>query len=222
MLKISSKIPTKNLPIKRVLAKLTQSFIYTNLDDKEHKGEQHSSGKIFKALNFRVGYYDYSLTIEFTSLDPQNERRLAQAVLTNGLKLGEVIITDTSVQLIDKTTTQNALKVKGFVAVDIKDGKNEKRKIYIEPKTSKFQEIIKNSSLQKYETFFNEPYQDTFEIEVVYQKENPKLFFYSKQPIKSWFAIYHIKASSKMLNMLLAIGMGKDTMKNLGFLEVVA
>jgi hypothetical protein len=46
MLKISSKISTKNLPIKRVLAKLTQSFIYTNLDDKEHKGVNYKETQL--------------------------------------------------------------------------------------------------------------------------------------------------------------------------------
>ena len=118
MLKICSTIPTKNLPIKKVLAKLTQSFIYTQLDDKEHDGYRHSSGKLFKALNFRLNYYDYALTIEFTSLKPEHEMIVAQSILTNGLKLGEVKINDTSVQWIDKTTTQNEIKVKGFVAVE--------------------------------------------------------------------------------------------------------
>lgn len=88
MLKICSTIPTKNLPIKKVLAKLTQSFIYTQLDDKEHDGYRHSSGKLFKALNFRLNYYDYALTIEFTSLKPEHEMIVAlfkEALETHGI-----------------------------------------------------------------------------------------------------------------------------------------
>jgi len=222
MLKITCKIPTKNLPIKRVLARLTQSFIYHQLDKKVHQGYQHSSGKIFKALNFRVQYDKFDLTINITSLDPQNERIIAKKILLDqALKLGEITLTDIAVQLVERNTTQNRLKLKGFVAVDIRDGESLKRKIYIEPKTNKFQEIIKNSSMQKYETFFGEAYEGEFELKVISQKDKPKLFFYNKQPIKSWFGVYEIKATSKMLNMILSVGIGKDTMKNLGYLEVI-
>ena len=56
MLIISAKLPTKNLPIRRVLPKLFQSFIYKSLDDKEHQGYTHPNGKVFKSMNFKINY----------------------------------------------------------------------------------------------------------------------------------------------------------------------
>ncbi|NEW59880.1 hypothetical protein GSY74_01175 [Sulfurovum sp. bin170] len=54
MLIIKTKLPTKNLPIRRVLAKLFQSYIYHSLDNKEDDGYKHANGKVFKVMNFKI------------------------------------------------------------------------------------------------------------------------------------------------------------------------
>ena len=54
MLIITARLPTKNLPIRRVLAKLFQSFVYNQLDPKEHAGYKHPNGKVFKSMNFKI------------------------------------------------------------------------------------------------------------------------------------------------------------------------
>lgn len=43
MLTIRAKLPAKNLPIRRILSKLFQSFVYNHLDPKEHTGYKHSN-----------------------------------------------------------------------------------------------------------------------------------------------------------------------------------
>jgi len=221
MLIIKLKLPTKNLPIRRVLAKLFQSYIYTVLDDKEHKGYKHTNGKVFKSMNFKIGYIGNEIDIKFVALDKENEKQLAKYILFNGLKLGEIHFVDTSVSIVERNSSiKSPMRVGGFVSANIKDG-NSNKKIYLEPKTHKFQEIIYNSTLQKYEALFRKPYEGELKIKLINQKPKERIFHYSKGVMKAWFGVYEIEANSDMLEMILDTGMGANCMKGLGFLEVV-
>jgi len=221
MLIIKTKLPTKNLPIRRVLAKLFQSYIYTALDDKEHEGYKHPNGKVFKAMNFKIAYIENEIHAKFVALNPENEKRLAQYMLMNSLKLGEIHLTNTSVSIIERNSKiTSPMRVGGFVCANIKDG-NSSKKIYLEPKSHKFQEIVYNNTLQKYEALFGKPYEGELKIKLIEQKPRERIFHYSKGVIKAYFAVYEIDATEEMLKMILDTGFGANTMKNLGFVELI-
>lgn len=220
MLVIEARLPTAKLPIKKIVAKLFQSYVYHHLDPKEHDGHRHPSGKLFKTTNFRIIYAQYTLRINFTAFDPQLEQKIALAILKEGLTLGEIKLVDTSVKLLNRHTEDAAISVKGFVSAAIKDGSASK-KIYLEPKTTKFNEIITNHTLQKYETLYQTTYHDNLTIKLLHQEKEGRIFYYNKCTIKAWHAIYHITASSKMINLLLDTGIGANSMQGLGFVEVV-
>ena len=222
MLTIKAKLPTKNLPIRKILSKLFQSFIYHTLDNREHDGYQHASGKVFKAMNFKIAYIDNEIHIKFVALDKENEKILAQTILLKGLKLGEIHIAQTELSLTDRHhKLQSPLKLGGFVCANIKDGKLSKKKIYLEPKSDKFQEIIYINTLQKYEALFNKSYEGELKIKLVNQKPKERTFHYSKGVMKAWYGVYEIEANEDMLGMILDTGMGANCMKGLGFLEGV-
>lgn len=222
MLTITAKLPTKNLPIRRVLAKLFQSFIYHSLDNAEHDGYKHASGKVFKSMNFKIAYIENELHIKYSALDKKNEETLAKKILFEGLKLGEIHIAQTELSLQQKTyKITSPLKVGGFVSAAIKDGPNSKKKIYLEPQSDKFQEILHNNTLEKYEALFGKPYEGTLTIKLIQQKPRERLFHYSKGVIKAWYGVYEIDASEAMLQMILDTGMGANCMKGVGFVEVV-
>ncbi len=221
MLIIKTKLPTKNLPIKRVIAKLFQSYIYTALDNKEHDGYKHPNGKVFKAMNFKIAYIENEIHAKYVALDPQNEKQLAQYMLMNSLKLGEIHLTNTSVSIVERhSKIKSPMRVGGFVCANIKDG-NSNKKIYLEPKSNKFQEIVYNNTVQKYEALFGKAYEGELKIELIEQKPRERIFHYSKGVMKAWFGIYEIEANEEMLRMILDTGMGANCMKGLGFLEVV-
>ena len=221
MLTIKVTLPTKDLPIRKVLSKLFQSFIYKNLDDKEHQGYKHPNGKIFKAMNFKIAYINNQIIAKYVSLNPKYEKILAEYILYNELKLGEIYITRTELSISQRYQQKHTrIKVGGFISCAIKDG-DSKRKIFIEPKTNKFQEILYNNTIQKYQALFQKEYEGKLIITLINQKPREKVFFYSKGAIKSWYGVYEIEANSDMLNMILNTGMGANCMKGLGFMEIV-
>lgn len=220
MLIVKATVPTFNLPVKRVLPKLFQSFVYTVLDDKEHDGYKHPNGKVFKSMNYKIAYRGHDLSIQYTALDKANEKAIAQKILFEGLKLGEIHIASTEVSLQHRQALESTIKVGGFVAAAIKDG-NSSKKIYLEPKTHKFQEIIRNHTLQKYEALFGKPYEGEFMFATVGQKPKEKIFSYEKGAIKAWYGVYEVKASEEMMRMILDTGLGAHAMQGLGFVEAV-
>ncbi|MEA2046969.1 MAG: CRISPR-associated endoribonuclease Cas6 [Campylobacterota bacterium] len=222
MLIIKAKLPTANLPIRRVLVKLFQSFIYHTLDTKEHDGYKHANGKVFKAMNFKIVYIKDEIHIHYVSLEKENEKIIAQKILLEGLKLGEIHITQTELSLKNRhQEKESTIKVGGFVCANIKDGTSS-QKIYLEPKSHKFQEIVHNNTLEKYEALFKKPYAGELKIKVINQKPKERIFHYSKGVMKAWYGVYAIEASSDMLGMILDTGMGANCMKGLGFLEVLS
>ena len=222
MLSIKTKLPTKNLPIRRILSKLFQSYIYTALDDKEHEGYKHPNGKVFKAMNFKIAYIDNEIHAKYVALNPENEKQLAQYMLMNSLKLGEIHLTNTSVSILERNSKiKSPMRVGGFVCVHIKDGKSGKRKIYLEPKSAKFQESIHRNALEKYEALFGKKYDGELKIKLIEQKPRERIFHYSKGVMKAWYGVYEIEANDDMLRMILDTGMGSNAMKGVGFVELV-
>ncbi len=213
MLIIKTKLPTKNLPIRRVLSKLFQSYIYTALDDKEHDGYKHANGKVFKAMNFKIAYIDNEIHAKYVALDPQNEKQLAQYMLMNSLKLGEIQLTNTSISIVERhSKIKSPMRVGGFVCSNKKDDKNPKKKVYLEPKSERFQNNIIQNTLDKYEVLFKKPYKGKLKIKLIEQKPKEKVFHYNKGIMIAWYAVYEIEANSDMLEMILDTGMGAKCM----------
>lgn len=221
MLTIKTKLPTKNLPIRRVIAKLFQSYIYTALDDREHNGYKHPNGKVFKSMNFKIAYIEDEIHAKYVALDIENEKRVVEYILKNSLKLGEIHLTNTSVGITERNSQiKLPMRVGGFVCANIKDG-TSKRKIYIEPKTAKFQEIIHRNTLEKYEALFNKKYEGELKIKLIEQKPRERTFHYSKGAMKAWFGVYEIEGNDDILRMILDTGMGANCMKGVGFVELM-
>lgn len=220
MLLITARTATFRLKIRKVMSRLFQSYVYSVIGPKEHAGYKHPSGKVFKATAFRIRYFDNRFEIEFTALNKTYEKQLAMDILQNGLKLGEVHFSDTTVSLIERRAVTDTLNAKGYVCAGIKDGDTNK-KIYIEPRTAKHNEIIVNHSLQKYETLHGRPYEGELEILVTWQAKQSKRFYYQNGPVDVWMAEYAINAKSEFLNLLLDSGLGALGMQGLGYLEVV-
>jgi len=220
MVHIKAQLPTKNLPIRRVMAKLFQSFVYRQLDDKEHEGYKHPNGKVFKAMNFKIQYIENEILIKYAALDKENEKKIATAILKDGLKLGEIHIASVEVSLQNRSASLGSeIEAGGFVAAAIKDG-NSSKKIYLEPQTHKFAEIITNNILQKYEALYSKPYEGALSIEVTHQKRDMRTFFYNKGVMRAWHAGYKIIADKEMLELILDTGLGAHAMQGLGFVEV--
>ena len=222
MLSIKTEVPTKDLPIRKVLSKLFQSYIYTALDDKEHEGYRHPNGKVFKSMNFKIAYIGNEIQAKYVALNPENEKQLAQYMLMNSLKLGEIHLTRTVVSILERNSKiKSPMRVGGFVTVAIKDRNNSKRKIYLEPKSEEFQEKIHKNIIEKYEALFGKKYEGELKIRVIDQKPHAKIFYYSKGVIKAWYGVYEIEANEDMLRMILDTGMGSNAMKGVGFVELV-
>ena len=220
MLKIVAITATNKLKIKRAMSRLFQGFVYSILPEKEHTGYKHHSGKVFKSTNFRIRYFDNRFEIDFTAIDKEHEKIFAMAVLKDGLKLGEVHFADTTVSIVDRHMEASSMTVRGFVCAAIKNNVTGK-KIFLEPGEEKHNAIITKHSLQKYEALFGKVYEGELTIEVLNQQPDGRIVYYDKTPYKVWMATYRISAGVEMLNLLLDSGLGGDSMKNLGFLELV-
>lgn len=220
MLNIVARTATDKLKIKRVMSRLFQAFVYSVLPEKEHAGYKHASGKVFKSTAFRIRYYDSRFEIEFTALNKEYEKQLAMDILQNGLKLGAVHFADTTISIVDRNTEKTRLHVSGYVVAAIKNPVTGK-KVYLQPGEEKHNDIIRNHSLQKYETLFGKPYVGEFEINVTWQGDREKKFYYESGPVTVWPARYEIRAKSEMLNLLMDTSLGAESMKGIGFLEVV-
>jgi len=222
MLHIVARTPTPNLLIQRSMAKLFQSFLYSHLPDKEHEGYKSSSGKVFKAMNFRIRYVEERFEIDFVALDKSYEQKIALEILKNGLQLGKIHFSDVSVSMQERSLPRNTthIEVRGYVCAALQN-RLTKRKIFLEPGDERHTQIVTNNALQKYEALFGRPYEGDLRIMPLWQTPKPKTFWYEKSPYVAWLAKYKIEADPSMLQLLLDTGLGSDTMKNLGFLELL-
>jgi len=222
MLHITACVPTSNLLIQRSMAKLFQSFLYSHLPNKEHSGYVSGSGKIFKAMNFRIRYIQERFEIDFVALNKTYEQKIALDILKEGLKLGEIHFSDVTVSMQEWSLPSDVtqMEVQGYVCAALKN-RLTKRKIFLEPGDERHTQIITNNALQKYEALLGKPYEGDLLITPYWQSLKPKIFWYEKTPYVAWLAKYAIEADTSMLQLLLDTGLGSDTMKNLGFLELV-
>ena len=222
MLHITARVPTTNLLVQKSMAKLFQSFLYTHLPDKEHGGYTGKSGKVFKAMNFRIRYIKERFEIDFVTFDKTYEQKIALDILKNGLKLGEIHFSDVTVSMQERSIPLGVtqMEVQGFVCAALKN-RLTKRKIFLEPGDERHTQIITNNALQKYEALLGKPYEGDLQIIPLWQSPKPKTFWYEKTPYIAWLAKYKLEADVSMLQLLLDTGLGSDTMKNLGFLELI-
>lgn len=223
MLIIQSKIPSKNLQIYKGLSKLIQGFFYANLPHQEHIGYTHKSGKIFKKTNFCFSLNDGLLTIKFSSLKNEFEEMIAVALLKNGLKLGEICLNNTTINLSKNFTDKTDLNFKGYIVCKMKSLLN--KNIYLEPQDSRHLEMMRNNLLQKYETFYDKHYEGELKITLLSQDfENFKKFYYGNNQnyMKTHLATWNIKANNDIINLALSTGLGAGVMSyGCGFVEEI-
>ncbi|MSN95798.1 CRISPR-associated protein Cas6 [Campylobacter sp. FMV-PI01] len=223
MLEIKSKIPSKNLEIYKGLSRLIQGYFYYILPQEEHLGYTHNSGKIFKKTNFCFTLKDGLLHIKFSALEKELEEMVAVYLLKNGLKLGEIHIIDTIINLSDHSTNETNINVKGCVVCNIK-GLLDK-KVYLEPNDSRHLEMMTKNLIQKYETFYNKAYDDEVKIELLWQDfDKFQKFYYgnNKNYMKAWLGVWNIKADNNLINLALSTGLGSGVMSyGCGFVEKV-
>lgn len=223
MVIIQSRLPVKSLPIYKSLSQLIQGFIYHQLPPDEHVGFKHSSGKVFKRMNFDFWLKDERLQIRFTSFVPKYEELIALGALKQEFCLGEIHLSDTTVSIEQHRVESECLHVKGYVACALKGLLGHK--IYLEPQDSRHLEMMRVNILERYETLVSKKYEDELEINLKWQSlGNPKLFYFgnNNRPLKSWQARWEISAKKELINLLLDVGAGSGCMSaGVGFLEVV-
>jgi CRISPR-associated endoribonuclease Cas6 len=197
-----------------------QAYLYAVLGDKEHEGFQHpKSGKVFKRTNFRIRYIENRIEIDFTSLDETHEFDLATAILKEGLKLGEIAIAKTEVSILKRQAVPPKMRVRGFVCASLKN-RLTRKKIFLQPGDERHSDIITRNAKEKFETLLGKPYTGVLRITPQWQDPRSMSFRYEQSTYIAWQATYEIEADEEMLHLLLTTGMGSDTMKGLGFLEV--
>jgi len=221
MIKITGKTATKKLLIRKSMAKLFQSFVYSKLPAIEHLGYQSKSGKVFKSMNFKIEYKENEFIIFYSALNKKYEELIALEILQNGLKLGEVKFPSITLEVIQREVDENIneLNVRGYVVAAMKN-KLTGKKIYLQPGDPRHNELITKHTLDKYQTLLQKEYKGKLEIIPTWQSPKEKVFYYDKGKTIAWLATYTIKANSLMLNLILNTGLGAESMQNLGFVEV--
>ncbi|MBE3606911.1 CRISPR-associated protein Cas6 [Campylobacter sp. RM13119] len=226
MVVIDSKLPTTNLKITKILPELIQGFIYHHLPASQHVGYKHEkTGKIFKKTNFDYRLKGADLRVRFTAFEPKFEELIAMAVLKNGLNLGEIHLTGSTVSLqrhrVDGADLATVL-LKGNVVCALKGLLGHK--VYLEPQDSRHLEMMKKNALERFETLCGREYEGEFELNLKWQNlESPLYFYYgnNKMPVRAWPAVWEVRASSEMINLMLDTGVGSGCMSfGVGFLEV--
>lgn len=221
MLLIKATLPTENLPIRRVLSRLFQAFVYNVLTQKEEAISIAKDGKSFKTMNFKIIYHSNMIHINYVALDKQHEAFIAQKILKDGLHLGKIHISQTALSVKEHyLQDRSTIRVGGFICTNVKDNASNK-KVYLEPKESQFQAILHKNTIEKYEALFKQPYTQELKIKLIAQKPKERVFYYSQGVMIAWYGVYEIEATSEMLRMILDTGMGGNCMKGLGFVEPI-
>lgn len=219
MLSAKLCVTTPNLLIQKSLNELVQAAIYTHLPACEHDGHG-SGGKKFKKTVFRADYDDNEINIDFASIDKSYEEAVAKAMLKDEFRIGAVHISHSyvAIQHTNVSDASNSVELGGYVCVHINDS-NGKR-LYLEPRDSRFVEIITKNAKEKYETLLGEPLEGDIEIKTLWQSEKPTYICYKAARHKVYKARYLIKATSKMLNLILDTGLGSKIMQGCGWVSV--
>lgn len=219
LLRIELEAKTKNLFISKSLNELVQAAIYKHLPDMEHIGFSSPSGKKFKSTVFRAFYKDTKIYIYFSSLDKRHEEILAKAVLGGEFVIGAVHTARSAVSVELDRIADEEIEVEGFVCAYIKD--QHSKRLYLEPRDSRFIEVITKNLIEKYETLLSEKYRDKLIIETIWQSYKSTYIRYKKASHKTNKAIFKICAPIYMLDFISSTGMGSKIMQGCGMVEIV-
>lgn len=218
MIVINTKIKAYN---SKKLTTLIQGYLYSLLPEREHEGYEFRPGRNFKKTNFDYKLTKNNLTIRFSSIDPELEKAVAMGVIKKGVRLADSIGQDVVIETPSTTTASSYAIVSGHVICSYRGLLD--RKFYLEPQNPQHLEIMKTNALQRFETFMGKKYEGPFEVTLLDQSNNSRLYFYgdNKEPAKSWHAKWEIKASPELINIILGGGVGSGCMNyGAGFLEL--
>jgi len=221
MLKITLRVTTQNLKIKKSLSKLVSSAIYSILDDEKHDGFLYKN-KIFKDCVFSSAYYEKERYIEilFNSLDDESLKQISLAVLNNSFQIGDIVISESSVASIEDFIDTNNSVMVGESSVLLYRTVNGKRE-YIFGKNSNFISMLKNNLMQKYYVFNNKNYEGEISIKILNMSKNKKCFYFGKFPYFAKRYTLMIHADENMLKLIAKTGIGSGNMKGFGFMKLV-
>lgn len=218
MIVINTKI---NVHDSKNLTKHIQGYLYSLLPEREHEGYEFRPGRNFKKTNFDYKLTKNNLTIRFSSIDPELEKAVAMGVIKKGVRLCNSVGQDVLLETPATNTSSGHVIVSGHVICSCRGLLD--RKFYLEPQNPQHLEIMKRNALQRFETFMGKKYEDPFEVTLLDQSNNSRLYFYgdNKEPAKSWHAKWEIKASPELINIILGGGIGSGCMNyGAGFLEL--
>lgn len=218
MIVINTKIKAYN---SKKLTTLIQGYLYSLLPEREHEGYEFRPGRNFKKTNFDYKLTKNNLTIRFSSIDPELEKAVAMGVIKKGVRLGNSVGQDVLLETPATNTLSSHVIASGHVICSCRGLLD--RKFYLEPQNPQHLEIMKTNALQRFETFMGKKYEGPFEVTLLEQSNNAKLYFYgdNKEPAKSWHAKWDIKASPELINIILGGGIGSGCMNyGAGFLEL--
>lgn len=220
MLTATLCVTTPNLLIKKSLNELVQAAIYKHLPSCEHDGHTGKGGKKFKKSVFRAIYDDNAVELKFASMDKEYEESVAKAMLKDEFRIGAVHISNAYVGVEHRSAKgQSRIEAEGYVCVHVND-QNGKR-LYLEPRDSRFVEIISKNLSEKYETLLGEPLDGGVKIKTLWQAEKPTIICYKAARHKVYKARYEIEADEKALNLALDTGLGSKIMQGCGWIGVV-
>ena len=218
MIIINTKIDVSN---SKRLTQLIQGYLYSLLPEREHEGYEFCPGRNFKKTNFDYKLTKNNLTIRFSSIDSELEKAVAMGVIKKGVRLGNSIGQDVLLETPATNTSSSHIIVSGHVICSCRGLLD--RKFYLEPQNPQHLEIMKRNALQRFETFMGKKYEGPFEVTLLEQSNNAKLYFYgnNKEPAKSWHAKWEIEAAPELINIILGGGVGSGCMNyGAGFLEL--
>lgn len=220
MLKAILNITSPNLKIRNSINELVQAAIYKHLPSSAHEGQTAQNGKKFKKAVFRTEYNDNEISIDFASIDKSYEEVVAKAMLKNEFRIGAVHISHSYVamQHTNVPDASDSVELGGYVCVHINDS-NGKR-LYLEPRDSRFVEIITKNAKEKYETLLGKPLDGDIVIKTLWQSEKPTYICYRAARHKVYKARYKVDASSKMLNLIIDTGLGSKIMQGCGLMNL--
>lgn len=219
MIVINTKIDVRN---SKSLARLIQGYLYSLLPEREHEGYEFRPGRNFKKTNFDYKLTKNNLTIRFSSIDPELEKAVALGAIKNGVKIADSIGQDVIIETPPTNTSSSHVIVAGHVICSYR-GLLKEKKFYLEPQNPQHLEIMKKNALQRFETFMGKKYEGPFEVALLEQSKNSRLYFYgnNKEPAKSWHAKWEIEAAPELINVILGGGVGSGCMNyGAGFLEL--
>ena len=218
MIIINTKIDVSN---SKRLTQLIQGYLYSLLPEREHEGYGFCPRRNFKKTNFDYKLTKNNLTIRFSSIDSELEKAVAMGVIKKGVRLGNSIGQDVLLETPATNTSSSHIIVSGHVICSCRGLLD--RKFYLEPQNPQHLEIMKRNALQRFETFMGKKYEGPFEVTLLEQSNNAKLYFYgnNKEPAKSWHAKWEIEAAPELINIILGGGVGSGCMNyGAGFLEL--